>query len=207
MKPWVRKALAAEARMWRSLYRWVFRRPVTTDPQATTHGYARAGTPIIWTFIVLNAIEIPAFHILLPWHVARVVLDLAGAYSLLWMLGLLASRKVYPHVVDPDGIQIRNGGALTIAVPWTAVAGVRRHHRILNGSRTVHVEQTPSGAVVSVAVLHQTNVEVSLREPIPVGLPDGTHPEVRELRCFADDPAALVAAAQSCRTPGLRWPP
>jgi hypothetical protein len=193
MTPLPRKVLAMEALMWRSLYRWVFRRPLTSRSGASTWGYARAGTPIIWTFIVLNAIEIPALHLLLPWHVARVVLDIAGGYGLIWMLGLLASRKVYPHVLDPDGLQVRSGGTLTLPVPWTAVAGVRRHTRILSGGKALQV----TGDVVSVAVLHQTNVEVSLREPTPVPLPDGSRPEVRELCFYADDPEPLVTRARA----------
>jgi hypothetical protein len=48
----LRKAVAFEVLMWRSLYRWVFRRPLTREPGAATFGYATATAPIMWTFIV-----------------------------------------------------------------------------------------------------------------------------------------------------------
>jgi hypothetical protein len=55
---------------------------------------AGAVTPILWTFIALSALEIPALHLLLPWETARFVVDIVGACGLLWMISLLASRTV-----------------------------------------------------------------------------------------------------------------
>jgi len=191
----VRTAVAFEVRLWQSLYRWIFRRPPTRDPGAATFAYSAATAPILWTFIVLNAAEIVAFHLLLPWRQVRVFVDIAGIYSLIWMFGMLASRRVYPHVLDGGGIQVRNGYQATAAVAWSAVAAVRGRKRTLATSRTVQVEETPAGVVLSVAVLSQTNVEVSLREPTVVTLPDGTDHAVTELRFYADDPGSLVDRA------------
>jgi hypothetical protein len=45
-------------------------------------------------------------------------------------------------------------------------------------------------------VSSQTNVRVTLREPVAVNLPDGEQAIV-ELRCYADDARAFVDGARS----------
>jgi hypothetical protein len=193
----VRRVVAFEVQMWWSLYRWMFRRPPTRDRAAAAFGYSKATTPIVWTFIVLNAIEIPAIHLILPWEHVRGIVDIAGLYGLIWMFGLLASRTVNPHILDGRGMQVRNGGTQKFAVAWDAVAAVRVRKRTYPKSRAVQVEDTPGGAVLSVTVLSQTNVDVVLRQPTVLRLPDGSDLTIAELRCYADDAASLVAQAGS----------
>ena len=40
------------------------------------------------------------------------------------MLGLLASMKVFPHLLDDAGMRIRYGTTVDIRIPWSAVASV-----------------------------------------------------------------------------------
>jgi hypothetical protein len=60
-----RRLLAHERVVWRSLYRWISRRPVAADGEP--YPYACALTPVLWAFIGVAAIEVPAVHLLLPW--------------------------------------------------------------------------------------------------------------------------------------------
>jgi hypothetical protein len=50
----LRQALSYELGLWRSLYRWMFRRPLG----AGTFGYASPVTPLLAAFIGVSAIEI-----------------------------------------------------------------------------------------------------------------------------------------------------
>jgi hypothetical protein len=50
-------------------------------------------------------------------------------------------------------------------------------------------------SVATVPVLKQTRVDVSLHRPTEVVLPDGAR-EITELRLYADDARAFVAAAR-----------
>lgn len=186
-----RQAIRFELAMWRSLFRWITRRPVTPGEGATAFGYSAAKAPVIWIFIALNAIEIPAFHLLLPWPTARHIVDLLGAYGLIWMLGILASVHVHPHVVDDTGLRVRSGLSVDLMIPWDTVATVRARTRSLPRSRTVQVDEQ----VLSVAALSQTNVDVVLRGPTTLPVPRHGEP-VAEVRLYADDPAALVARAR-----------
>jgi hypothetical protein len=129
----------------------------------------------------------------------RGIVDVAGVYGLVWMFGVLASRKVFPHVLDDSGIQVRNGG-MRIPVAWDTVAAVRVRMRTLSKGRTIQVEDIPGGAVLSVVVLSQTNIDVLLRHPTAVMLPNGSECTVTELRFFADEPNSLVTRAASSLT-------
>lgn len=147
-------------------------------------------------FIVLSAVEVPVAHVLLPWHAAQVASVVIGAWGLLWMLGLLASLHVYPHLVTADALQVRDGAHFDLQVPWDVVGSVSAHRRDLPSQRSVQVTDSASGAVLHVVVSSQTSVDVVLDEPLTVERPDGAV-TVTQVRLHADDPRALVAAARA----------
>ena len=194
---WVvaRKAAAYEWNIYRSLFRWVARRPAVSGPGARGFGYAALITPVLVAFVVVSAIELPILHLVLPWEGVRLLADIAGVWGLIWMLGLMASVRAYPHVVSDAGLRIRSGSTVTIDVPWDAVAAVRRRDRTLDTRGAVVVEETDAGRVVSVAVMKFTNIDVVLREPTVVAVPGRAAGPVAELRFSADDPGAVVAEA------------
>lgn len=198
----VRRAVAFELGLYRSLYRWALRRGVPPDGGAEGFGYAGAVTPILWVFIILSAVEIPVFHVLLPWQTVRIILLVLGFWGLTWMVGLLASLRVHPHVLSDSGLRIRYGTSIDIAVPWEDVAEIRVRRRDLPSSRSVQIEQAPSGAVLQIGVSSQTNVDAALREPRAVPLPKGSSEPITELRFYADDPGALVGRARQHTTAG-----
>jgi len=111
------------------------------------------------------------------------------------MLGLLASLHVYPHLVTDDGLRVRYGAHLDVAVPWDAVRSVSAHRRDLPSQRSVQVD-TSAGAVLHVVIASQTAVDVVLDEPLTVQLPRGPV-TVTQVRLHADDPRAVVAAARA----------
>lgn len=191
-----RRLFMYEVGMWRSLYRWILRRPLVAEDGGAAFGYAKAMTPVIWVFIVLSAIEIPAVDLLLPWESARLALAFAGVYGLVWMIGLLAMVKVHPHLVVPSGLRLRHAATITLPIPWDNVVSVSARNRSLPVSRTFQYEQTADGTVMSIVILSQTNVDVVLREPTVFQLPKGPTEPVTHVRVWADDPKAFAAAAR-----------
>jgi hypothetical protein len=188
-----RLVLRYEFGIWRSLAIWLLRlRRVPAGSRA--FGYAGVVTPLFIVFIAVSAIELPILHLLLPWETVRLVADVLSIWGLLWMVGLLAAVRVHPHVVAPEGIRLRYGFMVDVTVPWSAIASARSRGRSSSGRGNVHCEQTASGSVVSLAVAKQTTVDLVLRSPTLVNLPQTDGSPVVELRLYADDPAALVAA-------------
>jgi hypothetical protein len=182
--------------MWRSLFRWIFRRHVPRTAGMRTFRYAATSTPILMVFIIVSAIEVPILHLALPWEAVRIAADAAGVYGLLWMLGLLASLRAHPHVVTDDGVRVRNGFAVDLTVPWDAVASVRTRNRGLESRKAFQLERSDAGTVAQVGIMSQTNVDLVLREPTAIRAPRGGTEVVTEVRLYADDPAAFAADAR-----------
>ncbi|MET7395211.1 hypothetical protein ABZS66_17145 [Dactylosporangium sp. NPDC005572] len=167
------KWMAYEGRMWLSLYRWIRRTP---HPGYT---YIRPLNAVLWAFIIVSAVETVALHLILPWPVVRLVVDVLSVYGLIWMFGVLAGYKVNPHTVDADGIRVRHAFFVEEFVPWENVATVRVGKRYHAENKMRLVEGTTTSFVVS----GQTNVEVATVDE-------------KVIRFYADEPDALAAALE-----------
>lgn len=193
----LRRAAAMESGVWRSLIHWARRRPIGVGKGDDTFGYTAAAAPVLWIFIALSAFEIPLLHFVLPWQTARLIFLLLGTWGLVWMVGFLASFYVHPHVVGDSGLHIRNSMMIDLPIPWDAVAAVRPHRRTLPKTRTVQFEEGTDGdGIAHITVSSMTNVEIELRRPVLVAVPQHGELPVMTVRCFADDPASLIAKAR-----------
>ena len=104
------------------------------------------------------------------------------------MIGMLATFRVHPHVVNDDGVRIRKGLSVDITIPWTAIDSVSGGIIPKAARRTTYVEDS----VLHVGVLSQSNVEIALREPTTVPVPQVGHATVTEVRIYVDDPGAFT---------------
>ena len=123
-----------ELRLYRSLFRWVTRRPDLGGPGDEHFTYAKAVTPVMWLWIFASAAEVPLVHLLVPWEGVRFVLLLASVWGLIWMVGLLASLYVYPHLLGPATLRVRYGASHSITLPWDAVASLTHRRQDLDSS-------------------------------------------------------------------------
>lgn len=192
----LRHVVEFEIGIWASLYRWIFRRPRVPHRRAEAFSYVGAKTAILWAFIGVSAIDIPTAHLLLPWETGRRVMLVLGIWGLLWMVGLLAALKTYPHVIDDQFLRIRYGFRHDIQIPWSAVEAVRNRRRDLPSSRTIHRTAIDDGLMLQVGMNGQTNIDVDLVGPLTVRLPSGTE-TISAIRCYADEPAVMVASAKA----------
>ena len=192
----VGKAVAFEGTMWRSLYRWVFRRRRVREPDKA-FGYTSTVMPLLLAFIGVSAVELPIVHAIVPWTGVRIAFDILGVYGLLWMLGLLAMLRVNPHVVSDAGLRVRSGTTVDMTIPWDYVAEVRVWRHTVPARPRHPVERTGDSVVLHLAVMSQTNVDIRFVGPTTLPLADGESEPLTGLRIAADDPEALVARAQA----------
>jgi len=190
-----RMAIQWEFSLWRGMYLWARKRVSGLREGDEPIGYAGAIAAIMWALIILNAIEIPALHIMIPWEKVRFIVDLLGVYSLIWMVGLLAVMKVHPHLVTQAGLRVRYSASVDFTVPWGAIARVSPRIRTHQGMRTVRFEDS----TVAVGVSNQTNIDIILHEPLVLPVPATGGEPVTEIRIYADDPKALIASAARMR--------
>lgn len=192
----VRWFVILEIGIWRSLFLWVTRRVSGQGPAVEAFSYAKELAPLMGAFIFVSAIELPVVHLLLPWETVRLVLLVLSVWGLLWMIGFLASMKVFPHLLDDDGLRVRNGTTIDIRIPWDAIARVTSRRHSVSHRQSVHVEREDDTTIVSVPVLKQTRIDVELQRPTAVKLPDGTE-EITALRFYVDDPRTFVSRARA----------
>jgi hypothetical protein len=187
----VRRAVRYELRLYQSLFRWVTRRP-DVPAGAMPIRYVGGVEVLLWVFILLSAVELVVFHVILPWETIRTIVDILSVWGVVWMVGLLASFKVYPHLVTDSGLRVRNGINADLIVPWDAIATVGVRERSREKSRSLQLDRDGTGTVLNVVTASRTNVELALRHPLAVRLPKGEVP-VTEIRLFADDARELVS--------------
>jgi hypothetical protein len=184
-----------EIGIWRSLFLLAARRMPGRGPGVQTFPYAKEVAPLLYAFIGVSALELVVVHLILPWETVRTIALVLSLWGLLWMIGYLASLRVYLHLVGPDELRARYATYVDVRVPWEAVAEVRlAKHRLPTG-KALQVLPAEGGDAVHVAVLKRTRIDVVLRAPTTLVLPDGPR-EVTAVRLDADDPKALVAAAR-----------
>jgi len=166
-------ALVFELNIYKSLLRWLLRRPsIPADFEPV--GYAQLATPMMALWIFGSALELPLVHVLVPWHGLRISLLVIGVWGLLWMLGALAGLRSYPHLLGHDTLRIRNGATHDIAVPWEAIAHVATQDRSLPSSMWVlQQQQTEQGTHLNVAVSGRVNVHLTFRHQLRLSTKKG----------------------------------
>ena len=191
-----RGAVMFELRLYRSLFRWITRRPVVPSADVEAVGYSQAVTPIMLLWIFASAVEMVVVHLLLPWQTVRIILLIISAWGLIWMIGFLASLKVNPHLLSDTTLRVRHGATVDIAVAWDSIATIVYQRRDLPPSiRTMQFRETKSGTDLQVGVSGEVNVHAVLRHPLMVPTPSGDK-EITELSFWVDDPKAFVGRAR-----------
>lgn len=188
-----RALVLVEIAIWRSLARWVARRP-DVPGDATPLGYAQMIAPVLWLWIVASGTEVVVVELVLRsidagWaEVVRLPLLVIGAWGLLWMLGLLAAFRMRPHLLRADRLQIRQGPRAWVDVPYGAIASCRlAEHSAPNGLRAIHQQDD----LLLAPVNGRTNIELRLVAPTTISTSSGAHVASR-LALWVDDPRAAT---------------
>lgn len=191
------RMFVAEARTFASLGRWVARRPDVPDG-AVAIGYSRGTLGVPVALVIAALIELVAVHLLIPWPIVRLVLDLLGIYGLLMVLGWLAGRIVRPHLLTADHLVLRSGPHVCARVPVDAIAAVRRDRR-LSPTNAEIVTDPGGGTALALPGPDGTSVSIDLARPVAASVPgypwSRLEPhEVTGLRLHVDDSGATVRA-------------
>lgn len=190
----VRRVVRLELDLYVALARWVLRRPGA--PAGTSPwGYSRLVTPVMALWIFASAMEIPLVHVLTPWEPVRIALLVVSAWGLVWMLSLLASLRVYPHLVDERGLRVRFGTFADVVLPWEAISAILKDERDVTGIRFVRPLETDAGVDLQLVVNGRTNVHVALSRPVSVPY-RGRRLEVDAVTFWVDEPRDFIAAVR-----------
>ena len=181
--------LADEVALYRQLGRWITRRPDVPDG-ATPLPYARLATPVLWLFVFGSAVEVVALDLLLSrWlTVLRVPVLVLGVWGLLWMLGLMASYRMRPHLLTDTALHVRSMARTDVAVPVEAISTVTVADVDRSGVRPVRLEDE----ALLVLVSGRTNLHVQLVDGTTLATPFGDA-TVRTVGLWVDEPREVAA--------------
>lgn len=192
-QPTVQRATRFERGIYPALWNWLRRRTDVDSSTISTHPYVGVVSATMWIWIGASALEMVAIHFLVPWPAARWVLLIVSVWGLIWMVGFLGSLHVHPHLLDRDGLRIRNAHTVELFVPFAAIEAVTGGTRSpASSSRTVVFQDD----CLHIAVSGQANVHLRLKQPMEFQLPRGRYVTSR-VSCWADDPQALMAGVRA----------
>lgn len=191
----IRRVLGFELRGLVSLYLWATRRRHGVPAGSVPLPYASAQTTTLLMFLCALLIETIGVEALLwandaPGWLRALVLT-TDVYTILYVLALIGAGVTRPHVLSDDELRVRQGVYFDLRVPRTLVAGVRKS---TNYNETGSI--TVTDGRLAVAVSSQTNVIVTLNEPVTATRPLGGKAQVREIRFYTDSPHAILALAR-----------
>lgn len=190
-----RRAVSVEVENYRSLLRLLFRRP-RVPHRAAGLSWHKPDLPILVVITVVSAVEIVAVDLIVHrWAAIRVPLLVLGIWGLVYLLGMLAGMVTRPHAVGPDGIRVGNGTEIDIPLAWDDIHTITRRRCVVQEKRPLVRTGSDGGSSLHLRVQHETNIEVTLHQPVPVRLPNGTE-SVSTIHLYTDDPAAFMAEAR-----------
>ena len=187
--------LLVELRIYANIVRFVVRRPAIA-PGAVGFSYHKPVFTVLMIFIVLSAVEIPIIDLIVHrWPGVRVAMLVLGIWGLTWMFGLLCGYLMRPITVGPDGIRVRQGLELDVALAWDDIASVAIAKRV-DEPKSPRLEETDAARTLVLRMQDETNLEIELERPTVVRLPGhapkGGDQEITALRLWVDDPKAFL---------------
>ena len=204
----LRDALLYELAIYRSLARWATGR-LDVPRGATPIGYSRLVTPMLWLWIFGSSVEVVVVEFVLrsldqSWaEAARLPLLALGVWGVVWMVGMLASYRVRPHLLTASELRARSGARTWLLLPLAEVESTRPvEHELPGVIRSLHVE----GDLALVGVGSRTNLEIVLRGPTTLSTSKG-QATVTRVGIWVDEPRATGALLRPVRgTRRSRWP-
>jgi hypothetical protein len=186
-----RRAVMMEFHGYQSLYRFLFRRP-KVPAGASGFTYHQPVLAIMIVFIAVSAVELVVLDLIVRrWAHIRIPVLILSLWGLIYMFGLLFGMLTRPHAIGPDGIRARYGAEIDIPVSWDRVESVtRRKHTIQNKQPKITVEEDGQ-ATLHLRMQQETNIEMVLKDPTGVRLPQGLE-TIKKVTLYADDPDAFM---------------
>ncbi len=155
--------------------------------------------PILALMWMLTPVELFLWELLIPWTWLRVLLFIAGVWSVLYITAIYASVRTHPHLLQPDGLRLRYGRFFDTAVPLASLRAaslVRGVHAPKRSWGVVHDQSEAAFLPGS----EEPNVVLTLEPSIAMGnLGDDLRP-VRTLYLCVDNAARFVEAVRKGAT-------
>jgi hypothetical protein len=196
----VKEALVTELALYVQLGRWLTRRP-DVPRGATAVPYSRLAIPVVWLFIFGSTVEVVALDLILSRWLTflRIPFLVLGVWGVVWMLGLMASYRMRPHLLTDTDLRIRNMARTEVVVPLDAIERVAVADHDEGGIRSVKVVDD----ALLVMVSGRTNLQLTLAEGTTLTTPQGRLTPAT-VGLWVDEPREVAELVRRRRSAPLR---
>lgn len=186
------RPVVAEIRAFGSLILVIGRKRRVPDG-ARPFGYAAGSMAFPVVIIALSLVELAVVHVLVPWPWLRIVLLVLTVWGVLFMLGFLSTRVVYPHFLTGNALHLRWGYRSVLETPLSNIVSVTAH------SDHAHTQPYAEGERLILTQFQGTNVLLRFAKPVPAIMPMTKKQtpadfHVREVQLHVDQPDAFLRA-------------
>lgn len=190
-----KRALLLELSIYADIGRFIARRPAVPNG-AKGFSYHKPVFTVLLIFIILSAMEIPIVDLIVHrWPAVRIAFLILEIWGVTWMFGFLCPYLMKPHAVGPDGIRVRQGLEVDIALSWDDIASVARKRRV-DEPRSARFDEADATRVLVDRTQDETDIEIELERPTTVRLPGGGakggDQTITGVRIWVDDPTAFM---------------
>jgi hypothetical protein len=187
------RLIVGEPKIWAAIFLWRSGR-FRKDPRA--FHYAASSNlglivGVVLGLVLLEGVGGGLLARLAPWSWLSPVLIIISVYAAVWVVGIYASLRAFPHLVMEQGLLLRYGVLGDAWIPWGEVDHVVKESRTSPGG--MDGLSTKDG-IATLAVGGRTAVTIRRRSP---GKVKGFLREtsgISQIRVATDDPDAFLAA-------------
>jgi hypothetical protein len=201
--PIAARLIVGEPKLWAAIFLWMSGR---ARRDARSFHYSASSNLGLVTVVVLGLILLEGvgggiLARLAPWPWLSPVLIIIAAYAAAWIIGIYASLRAFPHLIEEQGLLLRYGVLGEAWIPWQEVDVVVKETLASPGGQD---GLSTKDGIAMLAVGGKTEVTIRRRSPGPVKGFLRETAGISEIRVAADDSTALLAAITAMAPRGAR---
>lgn len=191
--PIAARLIVSEPKLWAAIFLWI---SGSSRRDARSFHYSASSNLGLVTFVVLGLILLEGvggglLARLAPWPWLSPVLIIISAYAAVWVIGIYASLRAFPHLVTEQGLLLRYGVLGEAWIPWREVDQVVKETLVSPGGQD---GLSTKGGIATLAVRGKTAVTIRRRSPGPVKGFLRETAGISQIRVAADHQDAFLAA-------------
>jgi hypothetical protein len=184
---------AMEPFLYWDILRWLTRRKSREVGTSFQHPLGQSWGPILAITWMLTPLEILLVELLIPWTWLRILLLIAGVWSILYITGLYASIRLRPHLLQGDTLRLRYGLFFAAVIPLASIAAVTPVRGLHTPRRSWGLVHGADGAAFLPGT-DDPNIALSLHLPIPLANAGQAPQPVSLLYIRVSDPSRFLEA-------------
>jgi hypothetical protein len=199
--PIAARLIVGEPKLWVAVLIWTSGRSPRDSRSFQYAGSSNLGlvSAVVLGLILLEGVGGGLLARLAPWPWLSPVLIIISVYAAIWIIGIYASLRAFPHLVAEQGLLLRYGVLGEAWIPWREVDDVVKERVVSPGGMD---GLSTKGRIATLAVGGRTTVTIRRRNPGKVKGFLRETADISQIRIAADDSDGFLAAVAAATAHG-----